>query len=112
MCLENPKPYEGEKRGFGWKVFACENGKLSFQYYCGHKLHPTDWMEAAGSWWQNTNGYPPGFHIFMREEDAITWRGSTNEPQKVRKVEYEEAHTIGMQDGLETIVARKMRIVE
>ncbi len=117
MCIEQDslkeiKPGSKSSSGFGWKEFGFERGEIFGELYC------ISTPRKVGVWYRYKSG--PGFHIFTSLNSAKHWsRGDICDCNVLAKVEYQEAHTKGLQyhcnqgrtHFLPVIVANKMRIV-
>ena len=121
MCLEKiTKVYKPSlfnlwmpkyKNGVGWKSFELWVRGLRPYYYNDSKkdLVLNEFMDEKEYRNRNIlNEYRYGWHIFLEKPDC--WMPSDS---VVRKVEYKEGHTIGVQGTYGSIiVAKYMKILE
>lgn len=110
MCLDNiTETYKKPKSGTGWKLFEkYKPGIVLFEWqsHNGKREVPTDtWLESSNNLIRHPDKdavkYPSGFHIYMERPPYSP--GYTR-----RKVRFRGGHTVGMQDGHEVMVARKL----
>ena len=69
-----------------------------------------EWLTASGNNIYAADGtcYPSGFHIFTKYYDAQDYRDKHYPNGRVVLVRYAGIQTIGTQDGLKVLVAKKM----
>lgn len=115
MCLskiieQNPK----QKEGIAYKYIrqVDSDGYLFRDLYRGLRNRKINfWYKARERriWSSYGGSYLTGFHIYKTKYAA---KGkSLSGCGVVVKVEYKDAHTIGIQDGCRVIVAKRMKII-
>lgn len=120
MCLAIQKniPVLKAKDGncYGYKVFRqSRTGTLYGEYFAHHKIRKVgEWLRSskgvtytAGSrhfgdvgYYQEPNPYPQGFHVFLKQVDAIRWVQADRffeDNTVIRKVQIREIRTTGLQ---------------
>ena len=115
MCLarvttRNPKKTEG----IGYKVFRVKLNEDILHLHWHRGLKP----RVIGRWYTSSKGtfnpksqrgvptYPLGFHIYLDKPKGC------DSFFKIYKVQYKEAHTLGVDGGRRTVIAHKMKILE
>ncbi len=114
MCLDAVDKKPTVTEGEGWKCFDLdESHHLEYQIMGGR-------VSGVGKWFADTNDgtiqmrgstYPTGFHVFLSEEDAVTWCNFG----PIRKVSFRQVVASGTtrpssERPLPTIVAREIYI--
>ena len=110
MCLDtvDRKPTVTE----GWKVFGQDDSyHLEYQIMCGRVQGIGKWIADKHDGEVRGGYYPTGFHVFLTEEDALTWCHFGT----IRKVSFRQVVASGTsrpssQRPLPTVVAREIYI--
>lgn len=118
MCLVKIEKIPDDLPVVGYKVFALQpNGDLRSPCMDRFINRP------KGKWItdQNNNNisedctnYPCGFHIFLKKDDAVFFKGSSSTGEVIRTVKFRKVVAAGWQmrsDCEMTVVARGMYIL-
>jgi len=116
MCLDTVYDEEETeklgKKGYGWKVFWKEDGKLSGEFYGGP--YKTGNRKRAHNKFGGTPIYGAGFHVFLIKTEAREYKRVSCGDRcfVLRKVKWQSPVASGEQDGARVVVAGYMTILE
>lgn len=119
MCLwAISKRYRTPRRGYGLKIVVRRrDGTIApFFMYGVHRYQVGEWYDAIrggdAPWlFADAVPYRPGFHIYQTASSAMSRRCHKNSSIRVAVVEYDGAHTLGIELYDTVIVASRMRII-
>ena len=114
MCLAKKMGGRFKKSGIGYKIFdKSQTGRLYSMFQGRGKAYPRGiWLKEEDYRYEHITiigspggvEYPPGFHIYAKRPLAIG--------ERIYKVKYRGAHTVGFQDCERVLVAKEMKILE
>ena len=100
MCLDELADFKVTK-DYGWGVFREEDGQLFQRFGCESLVPEEKWQTDPNNYylWTEYDGkvYKTGFHLFIREEDALGYVSPFCDDEVVRKVRFKKIVAKGMQ---------------
>jgi len=118
MCLDKYKYFKLPENGIGYKVFVKIGDDEYRPPFFGHEFRLNEWIHDEREFkieYENDDNryYPTGFHVFTNFADAQTYRGNVaGDGLVVRKVEFKNVVTRGLQDKCKCIVCRSLKILK
>jgi len=100
MCLDELAKFKVAK-DYGWGVFREEDGQLFQRFGCKSLVPEEKWQTDPNDYSLQTEydgkPYRTGFHLFIREEDALGYVSPFRNDEVIRKVRFRRIVAKGKQ---------------